>query len=254
MIQGKPLFFIHSISRLYNDDGNAENLYQLNLYKVLDNDSEDERVSLIEVPPVQYNIVSDFSEGQFVYFENDGAEISLNNANGDPRARRYTLINNRMRALLTSQSEEPEEGDLSVEPDTKIYSYHVNVGHGNCSFIVIKNVDQAELWCVDCSNWDFKQRHYYGDNIERCLAHISAHHHVNTISKFFITHPHYDHISGIKTLITNNGLPNAEIWLNTFYSFSSKTYDRLLEFLENSQLHIIQPFPWNNTPNITSVA
>ena len=43
------------------------------------------------------------------------------------------------------------EAFLDEEKPVQVISYHVNVGHGNCSFILIEAKSCYRLWLVDCS-------------------------------------------------------------------------------------------------------
>lgn len=54
---------------------------------------------------------------------------------------------------------------------------------------------------VDCSVFDFTNKHNYSSNLEDCLQSIFNKFGIDRISKLMITHLHYYHINGIEYLI-----------------------------------------------------
>ena len=56
---------------------------------------------------------------------------------------------------------------------TDICSYHVNVGHGNCSIIAFRKEGRSILWLVDCSvrETTYSSRNY-ASNLDKCLTDI----------------------------------------------------------------------------------
>ena len=109
---------------------------------------------------------------------------------------------------------------------TNVKSFHVNVGHGNCSFIVFKLDDHNELWAVDCSVKEYSEN--YVLNVYQCLADIKRRYGVNKISVLMVTHLHYDHINGIDLLIDNGYVDsNTDVWMNIDYPCKMATYKRI---------------------------
>ena len=86
-----------------------------------------------------------------------------------------------------------------------VKSYHVNVGHGNCSLILSVYGTEYDLWMVDCSSYDYLKRRDYSQNLYHCLADIASLLNVNLsslrISRFMLTHTHFDHYNGLRYLV-----------------------------------------------------
>ncbi|MFC8770848.1 hypothetical protein [Bacillus cereus] len=256
----KELFLIHSMSQLYTEEGSPLPKFNLILFQVKERSLELE--SNNNFPTVEYYVVDmknveGYIEGQFVYrYQGENGNVQLFNANKDSRARQQIMINNRLRASIMSFNENHSPMNLQNEENGEIFSYHVNVGHGNCSFLVIKGDDEIKIWSIDCSERDFLTKHSYRKNIDNCLKYISEKFKLDEvkIEKFFLTHSHYDHFSGFIYLIKKYGASNAEFWFNPFYSFSSSAYNDLLKLLNDKviskKLKTIDSYPWNNTPNI----
>lgn len=85
----------------------------------------------------------------------------------------------------------------------QVISYHVNVGHGNCTFIAIKRTSEprCEFWMVDCS---LSEVHYknssatnFKANLEAAFDDVANEFHIERdeirLSRFILTHKHYDH-------------------------------------------------------------
>lgn len=104
-----------------------------------------------------------------------------------------------------------------------VFTYHVNVGHGNTSFIVIETLDNNKtIIGVDCSITDNKER--CKKNIDKCIHYIKNKFglHEFKLQLFLLTHPHHDHYSGIDYLIDNKSIVNnTEIWLNNAFLMRS---------------------------------
>ena len=91
-------------------------------------------------------------EGMYVYAVNDG-EYEI--ANEDPRAlqirRRYISL---IEDLEQQQRELPQS---TYDNISTLYTYHVNVGHGNHTLIVFQSNNNTHIWMVDCSDFDYIQ-------------------------------------------------------------------------------------------------
>lgn len=72
-------------------------------------------------------------------------------------------------SLVQTQRELPQDifDNISI-----LYTYHINVGHGNHSLIVFKVNNRVHIWMVDCSDYDFVSHRYYRANIDNCLKYI----------------------------------------------------------------------------------
>ena len=134
----------------------------------------------------------------------------------------------------------------------EIHSYHVNIGHGNCSIIVFRNDGQYYMWMVDCSIFDITNKTNYTDNLDKCLSEIKEKFGITTISRLMITHVHYDHISGIKYLMRRKtiGGKYTEVWLNCDYQWGNKTYNDILAMPIADGYRIILPVVKNFTDNL----
>ncbi|HCU06188.1 MAG TPA: hypothetical protein DIC42_01200 [Holosporales bacterium] len=192
--------------------------------------------------------IENTSEGNYVKFLSN----ELTNANNTPIARRNLIYNNFYRGRLLKNQKE-HVSDFGFKRNIEIFSYHINVGHGNCSLIVVKNKTTVKIWMIDCSDFDYKNRKYYNCNINTCLNYISQKFRLKRlqIDKFFLTHPHFDHYSGIERLI-NLGIINnhTEFYLNLHYCMPSKIYNHLLRNINILKPTIIEPISTFSTNNI----
>jgi|ERR1035437_2171742 hypothetical protein len=180
-------------------------------------------------------------EGNFVYSNDDSNSMVFENANGDKIAKREVLYNNYYRGLgLKNYSETNEKNDMSkplkYEKVEEVYSYHVNVGHGNCSIIVYRKNGKIFIFMIDCSVYDFLQKRNYSNNLEDCIHYIKEKFQLESfyINHFFLTHPHFDHFNGLKFLVNNNYLFNTEIWINFHFSWPQSQYSETLKLLYNN--------------------
>ena len=133
-----------------------------------------------------------------------------------------------------------------------MFSYHINVGHGNCSILVIDDGGTKRIWMVDCSDFDFIESHSYWSNIESCINYICLKYELDNfrIDKFFLTHTHFDHFSGMKKLINETYLNGAEVWINLHYSWASPIYNEILSKLKTIGVSFVEPIEQNSTGNI----
>lgn len=182
----------------------------------------------------------DFKSGFVHYYDGQIA-----NANGSSVARHYRSQSNVFRRQLIDNSlEKVEESILSED----VYSFHVNVGHGNCSFIIDRK--NNKIIAVDCSNYDYTQKNgYYQSNIDACINHIKNRFSLIEfkINYFVLTHPHFDHYSGIDNLIKNSYVDSGTIfYLNAFYSMPSPIFNRTLQNIQRLRCSIVEPVSSNS--------
>lgn len=108
----------------------------------------------------------------------------------------------------------------------RVKSYHVNVGHGNTSFIVVEYSNKyVEIIGVDCSIADDRRR--CESNIEECIKKIKRTFpiHKFELDMFLLTHPHNDHYTGVMYLIQKQYIvKKTEIWLNNDFSMRSSFF------------------------------
>lgn len=185
-------------------------------------------------------------EGEFVYY--NGREFQT--AEDNPVSVMHTELNEQLIRAIEFQNygNQPKEVDEDV---SDVFSYHINVGHGNCSIIVFGKGKSYNMWMVDCSVFDFTNKRNYSSNLDKCLQSISSNYGVGKISKLMITHLHYDHINGIEHLIKSGYIDaNTEVWMNTQYPWKQPTYNRILLQLRALGVKFIDPIIDNSTKNI----
>ena len=99
-------------------------------------------------------------EGAYVYALDNG-EYEI--ANEDSRVLQIRM---RYRELIDSLAQKQRESLQDMYDNvSRLYTYHINVGHGNHSLIVFKVNNRVHIWMVDCSDYDFVSHHYYRVNI-----------------------------------------------------------------------------------------
>ena len=248
----QDLFFVNDIIGTYSKNKENENM-MINLFKVQDSQYSDGDVFLeSELLEISNQTLLDLNirEGNFVYI-NKQKEGLVESANNDKRAKREFYKNNMIRGKLLQKYTSIDEKNNSGKVE-EAYSYHVNVGHGNCSIIVILIEGEYKIWLVDCSEYDFRNHTNYRRNITECLEFIKAKFNLDRISidKLFITHPHYDHINGIRYLVRQNYLESTEVWVNLYYSWPDSYYSQLLYDLESLNLTLIEPKVSNSNSQI----
>ena len=185
-------------------------------------------------------------EGEFVYY--DGREFQT--AEDNPTSIVHTELNKQLIRAIGFQNygNQPKEENEDI---SDVCSYHINVGHGNCSIIVFCENGSYNIWMVDCSVFDFTNKHNYSSNLEDCLQSIFNKFGIDRISKLMITHLHYDHINGIEYLIKRGWIDaNTEVWMNIQYPWKQPTYNRILLQLSALGVKFIDPIIGNSTKNI----
>lgn len=248
----QELFFVNDIIRTYSEDKENEKL-MVNLFKIQDNQYNNSEILIYsELHEISSQTLLDLNikEGNFIYKSRE-KEGLFERANNDSRAKREFFRNNILRGnLIQKYITQDEKKDL--EKVEQAYSYHINVGHGNCSIIVVLVEGEYKIWIVDCSEYDFRNHTNYRSNIMECFEFIKMKFNLDEIKvdKLFITHPHYDHINGIRNLIRRNYLENTEIWVNLYYSWPDSYYDKLLEELKTLNISLIEPKVSNSNNQI----
>lgn len=221
----QDVYFIHGIFYPHNYK-KVRNEITIVLFKVTD---EIENESNFIIKNISFNelIEKGIVESSFVILDNE----KIIKANDHFLAKRQIFFNNIYRGKLIKQYKNTDGFKGYEENEIKnVKSYHVNVGHGNCSFIAFNMNDICNIWMVDCSEYDFTNHKSYLNNINSCLDHIKKEYNLQNmvINKLLITHPHYDHISGIDRFINNNLFNETEVWTNFYYSWPESKYNKLL--------------------------
>lgn len=244
----KGIYFVHGY---YSEemDSNWPNGDHIILFRENSEEPYDIVAYDLHLKRLQFNNNS-WLQGRYVVY--NGEEIQIVN---NEEVERYITYNQDLIQLIVNSdnfvSELSQEQATEISDISKVYSYHINVGHGNCSIIVFKSGTQYSMWMVDCSIYDFTNRTYYNKNIDACLLDIQKEYKVTKLSKLFITHLHYDHINGIQYLLDKNLIDqNTEVWMNISYPWAQRTYNKILQNLKKSGVKFIDPIVKNSTKNI----
>lgn len=242
----QPLYYVESIKRIEN------NITALLLY-IPNNIDKWVNVDKDFRKCVKVRLTSDcleaVREGRYVYKINDNTyEIADNDYRVAKIRERYNrLIEN----LTQNQTETPR---FLYDNVYSLYSYHINVGHGNHSLLVFESNGRVHIWMIDSSDYDFTSHRYYRNNINDCLAHIKHKFQLTDpihIDVVMLTHPHYDHYSGISYYINTNMIDNRTVaYLNLRYKIINHNFNNLLSQLNNLGVAIIEPFRHNSCDNI----
>lgn len=206
-----------------------------------------ENVSYFSTPQIPADKIDNIREGSFYFFEDSIA--SFKKANTTFVAKHFIFQNALFRKRLIDRIAVHHSETSSAK--TEFISYHVNVGHGNCSFLFDKYT--KNIWLVDCSNYDYLNKTCYQGNIDMCINQIKKEFSLSKfhIKKVFITHPHFDHYSGIETLIKNNYIDSStEFVLNPYYQFSKPKWNSLLNKIFALGSMIIEPIAANSSSTI----
>lgn len=244
----KQLYFVESITS--NPDTSEVAIVLEKVGKensqLNENDSNDE-FELHEF--LQFPVLADsnrrLEESHYVYFENG----SFTSGKDNPLAIERRKLNSKLRRKIIKNNS-IKQNELSPLPvfteHAEVHSYHVNVGHGNCTFILIQENGSYELWVVDCGEHDYLERKNYRHNIDACLKDISVKLKIKLsdirISRLLITHWHFDHISGINHLIKDRFVDsNTIVFANVHYGFSSKCANSLLGLIASMKNTCYEP-------------
>lgn len=229
------LYFVEEILKS-SEKGLPDNIILLDAREA-ESTGQSNVFSTIQVEANQFQ----FSEGNYIFHtKNEG----YSNGNSDAIAKRNLFLNNRYRSLIARRVKRNSEEKPAFSANTRIYSYHVNVGHGNCSIIVLDTEGVIKIWMIDCSNHDFISGNWHQSDIEYCFDYIKSRFRISEIKleKFFLTHSHYDHYSGVETLIRKNNIDSGTtFYLNIYYSMPSKKYNNLLQRINTLKCPIIHP-------------
>lgn len=238
------LYFIDSIM------SSDEERFQVTLIGI---DEYETKSKIVEVNQNQLrmnNHSGKIKEGWYIYYDDTNQQLPFSYGNLHAYARKQFVINNTLRKQLIDRLQEnnSEDDEWLNNGSIDIYSYHINVGHGNCSLLLIMNEKKYSLWMVDCSKQEIRGKSYRG-NIEDCLRSIAIKVRVNVntlhIDKFFLTHAHFDHYNGMKFLLDKNLINGSSTcYINLYYQVASDTMNDILNTLKQKQVRIIEPVPY----------
>lgn len=212
---------------------------------------------------LMHNHCGSIREGWYVYYNEENKTL-FGYGNLSAYARQqfrsyYELRESLAERIIDSRSEEAmvPKAFLDEKNPAEVISYHVNVGHGNCSFILIEAGNFYQLWLVDCSIVD-KTDHWrsYQANIDECLKAIKQRLGLKQqqqlhIERFFLTHAHHDHYSGVEYLVNSHLIDDRTIcYVNLYYQMATKSYNKMLAALNNAGVKIVEPISWNSNDGI----
>lgn len=242
----KILYYVDSIhypETEGSDRGIANNaIVQVSLLDVNEN-IDAVKVSndvIVSVPTSQlfFENGKKIADNNFVYYSANN-QIPFENGNKDSRALKLINHSSRLRKELREKSQnrsiELPRADTSI--NSKITSYHINVGHGNCSVILIESGNFYRIWMVDCGTTYYVEGPHL-ENIDDCFDDIAQKLGVDKsqlhICLFMLTHLHSDHYNGLEMLFKQGYCDaNTQFFINLDYAVASPAYVRILEKINN---------------------
>lgn len=237
-----PIYFIEDTQKTESNSREAiVSLFNASLF------IENNRLELQEY--FHERIISDeqllnLTHSRFISFNQDS---TINNENNSYVAKYFICQNTALRTnILKNQLNEFLLSSLN-----NTFSYHINVGHGNCSLVV--DAASKNIVLIDCGDYDYLQKVSYTNNINECLEHIKNKFNILElkIKHFIITHPHFDHYSGLAKLIRKNIIDKDSIGLiNLYYSMTSPTFNQLLQEIKKHEIKIIEPLQKHSSASI----
>lgn len=190
-----------------------------------------------------------WNEGNFVYYTpNENNYRVFRSANGSSTARQAYLYSNE---FIDQHRNDEFQDEIPVQnylPQNvvSVKSYHVNVGHGNCSIIAIQRKSGFEIWMIDCSTYEpfTKSQFRYENNLEAAINGLVSDLNIRKedfhVSSFILTHKHFDHYCGLEYLIKHGYVDQRTvIYSNLYYICASSTFQRIQKLLQG--YHIIEP-------------
>lgn len=250
----KALYFVDSI---YSPVGGESSLVNLLTTDAADNEGT---VSVM-VPQGQLrmdNHPGTIKEGWFVFYDAESQGPFSYGNNSAYARRQFREFKSIIEQL--SQNNATEESDenrsllerYSCDLGIDVVSYHVNVGHGNCSLILIRTNVEFQIWMVDCSLSERGNGNRFAPNLEACFKEIKKRlgkrdEESLIINRFFLTHPHCDHYAGVEYLV-NQGYINDETlcYWNIYYHMAGAKYLQVLKTLQKVNVKFIEPISGNS--------
>lgn len=186
------------------------------------------------------------TDNNFVYYLANNQK-PFENGNKDPRAleliNRSSQLRKELREKSLNRPIELSRVDTFIK--SGITSYHINVGHGNCSVILIENDNFYRIWMIDCGTTYYVKGPHL-ENIDDCFDDIAKRLGVTkdklSVSLFMLTHLHSDHYNGLEMLF-NRGYCNegTSFFINLDYAVAAPTYVRILELIDQKGCYINTP-------------
>ena len=154
-LKEKGLYFVHGFYRgesNITDEYNEKESDHIILFQ--DRIDLPEALSAYDVPLNYYSHGQNLTEGDFVAFDGD----TISNAENNPISIMYKELTNQIvkQVNYSNIHNRPDSTEFNA---TEVYSYHINVGHGNCSVIIFYANKEWQMWMIDCSYFDFTNHH-----------------------------------------------------------------------------------------------
>lgn len=203
----------------------------------------------IEIPKIRMKLDTGTSlyEGMFVYLEEENDILRFTSGRGDDIAKEHIRENSRLRhQLFRDNSYLDNIADDFDYAHAQIKSYHVNVGNGNCTFVLFIDRDSYRLWMVDCGMTDVKNRRNYSVNIDIVIGQIARDIKCDVsnvhIHRFLLTHWHADHYNGMIYMLQRGWLDSQTIFvMNLYYSCPTPCANQILYQLDRMNVRCYEP-------------
>lgn len=246
LIEGQ-LYYVESLSRISNEEG----WYHVTLMGTEMLATGFPRTVSLELTTNQLYLEGreqQIREDDFVFYRPETSDGLFRYGNDSPIAFALRNESRELRTLLIERYVSVDNLPINnYGLLKKVISWHVNVGHGNCSLILqLFENDNYELWMIDSSTYDYLQRRDYSHDLYHCLSDIA--HLVGIdlkdlhISKFMLTHTHFDHYNGLKYLIKHGYVDASTIvYANLYYECSSPEWKKVMDELKNTGCHFVEP-------------
>ncbi len=260
----RKLYFIESI---YTNPRVENQQVEVNMTPADDSEEEwNPEYFTFRVQNFRINSPGDIQEGQYVFYD-DGAkenEPAFTDGSFSLVAQREIGRSIYLRASLLQRAESIMEKvllgeDKIIFDDAKVTSFHVNVGHGNCSLILIQREEEKYLWMVDCSVREMPNkalRHWvcHQLEIEKTFAYIKSIAGFKDVEKlhidhFLLTHMHFDHYNGLKYLIDQGYVDSKTVfYINLHYQWPSRHLNDIWQLMINKNITaVIEPNSVNSS-------
>lgn len=203
----------------------------------------------IEIPKTRMKLDTGTSlyEGMFVYLEEENDLLQFTSGRGDDIAKEQIRENSRLRhQLFRDNSYLDNIADDFDYAHAQVKSYHVNVGNGNCTFVLFIDCDSYRLWMVDCGMIDVKNRRNYSVNIDIVIGQIARDINCDVsnvhIHRFLLTHWHADHYNGMIHMLQRGWLDSQTIFvMNLYYSCPTPCANQILYQLDRMNVRCYEP-------------
>lgn len=240
-IKSRGLYFVHG---LYSENETKNEIIRdyalLHKYTIEDIYDVEEYFTSLENPIIRGQLV----EGRYVLYDGE----TIQNADDNPTVMLYHSLYD---SIISSLRENLSESVGIKENIKDVVSYHINVGHANCSLILFYTGYKCHLWMVDCAIKGCRSYKNYQRNLNECLDRIKNENNKCTIDKLLITHLHYDHINGIEHLVDTGWInKDTEVWINLNYKHNSPASINAFVHLNRLGVRIVDPIVGNSTANI----